>query len=188
MTTAEHEPDVIDLLIGQHREVRSLLAEVDATEGEQREIAFGGLVRLLAVHESAEEQVVHPAARKQIGDEAVDALLREEDDAKTLLHELHDMGLVHPTFATRFAALRTAVLGHCEREESEEFPALRAGLDPARLRHMVRAVRVAEAVAPSRPHPEAGTHPVTNLVMGPPIALFDKVREALGRWRESQDS
>ncbi|MEU4244704.1 hypothetical protein [Actinoplanes sp. NPDC026619] len=73
-------------------------------------------------------------------------------------------------------------------EEREEFPALRAGVDPAKRIWMAGAVRAAEAVAPSHPHPQAGVHPVTNMLAGPPVALFDKVREAVSRWRESHDS
>ncbi|MCO8277664.1 hemerythrin domain-containing protein [Actinoplanes sp. TRM 88003] len=179
---------MIELLRAQHGEMRSLLTEVKATEGEPKAQAFAELVRLLAVHGSAEEQVVHPAARKHAGDAVVDARLREEDDVKNLLHELYDMGLEAHRFETRFAALETALLNHCAQEEQIEFPALRAGSDPGRLRHLALAVRAAEAVAPKRPHPEAGTRPLINLLTGPPVALFDEVREALGRWRESSRS
>jgi Hemerythrin HHE cation binding domain len=180
----EQEQDVVDLLLSQHNEIKALMAEVRAERGERKQQAFQRLVRLLAVHESAEEQVVHPIARRNL-DDAVDARLREEDDAKTLLAELHDMGVADSAFDTRFAALEAAVLVHAEQEEREEFPALRRHVDPAMLRRLAGAVRAAEAAAPSRPHPEAGTHAVTNLFAGPPVALFDKVREAVGRWRES---
>ncbi|SNY25681.1 Hemerythrin HHE cation binding domain-containing protein [Paractinoplanes atraurantiacus] len=188
MTTETGEQDVIDLLIGQHQQIKALLAEVKSSAGEQRKEAFAELVRLLAVHESAEEQIVHPAARDDAGDDVVDARLREEDDAKTLLNELYEMGLDAPRFETRFAALETAVLTHAEQEEQTEFPALRKGTTAGRLRLMAGAVRVAEAIAPTRPHPQAGTHPLNNLIMGPPVAIFDKVREAVGDWRRSHDA
>jgi hemerythrin superfamily protein len=187
MTAAQHEQDVVDLLLEQHDEIRTQFAAGRTATGEQRQNAFQQLVRLLAVHESAEEQVVHPMARRAGNGELVDARLREEDDAKTLLAELYDMGVDGRWFDDRFAALETAVLEHAAHEESEEFPALRAGTDPARLRRMAGAVRAAEAFAPKRPHPEAGVHPVTNLLAGPPVALFDKVREAVGEWRSSHD-
>jgi hypothetical protein len=185
MTTGSHDRDVIDLLLAQHEQIRSLFGEVRAALGEQRRATFQQLVRLLAVHESAEEQVVHPAARRHAGDAVVDARLREEDDAKTLLAELHDMGVDAPWFDTRFAALEQAVLTHARQEELEEFPALRRDADPALLRRLSGAVRAAEALAPSRPHPQAGVHPVANVLAGPPIALFDAVREAVGHWRRS---
>jgi hemerythrin superfamily protein len=185
VTAAEQKQDVVDLLLRQHAEIKALLAEVKAERGEQKQPPFQRLVRLLAVHESAEEQVVHPVARRRVGDDVVDARLREEDDAKTLLAELYDMGVTGSAFDTRFAALEAAVLHHAEQEEQVEFPALRRQVDPAKLRRMAGVLRAAEAVAPSRPHPQAGTHPVTNLLAGPPVALFDKVREAVGQWRQS---
>jgi hypothetical protein len=185
MAEETHEQDVIDLLLAQHEQIRARIAEVKAAQGDRRREAFGELVRLLAVHESAEEQVVHPVARHEVGDEVVDARLREEDDAKTLLAELYDLGVEDSAFDTQFGALEVAVLSHAAQEEQDEFPALRRAVAPATLRRLATAVRVAEAAAPSRPHPQAGTHAVTNLIAGPPVALFDKVREAVGHWRHT---
>ena len=97
------------------------------------------------------------------------------------------MGVDDRHFATRFVALETAVLLHVDLEEQQEFPELRRTTDPAMLRRMAAAVRAAEAVAPKRPHPQAGVHPITNLLTGPPVALYDRIREVLGRWREEHD-
>ena len=57
--TADPDLDVIELLERQHEEVRRLFREVQQASGEDRAEAFGCLVRLLAVHETAEEMVVH---------------------------------------------------------------------------------------------------------------------------------
>jgi hypothetical protein len=56
---------------------------VAAASGEHKRDLFQDLVRLLAVHEIAEEEVVHPAARRAIdgGDQVVDSRLHEEDEA-----------------------------------------------------------------------------------------------------------
>jgi hemerythrin superfamily protein len=59
------------------------------------------LVRLLAVHESAEEQILHPAARHDAGDSVVDARLHEEDEAKHILSDLYDLGTDNPEFDTK---------------------------------------------------------------------------------------
>jgi hypothetical protein len=48
----------------QHGDIRNLFDEVEATGGEERRDAFRRPVRLPAVHETAEEEVVHPFARK----------------------------------------------------------------------------------------------------------------------------
>jgi hypothetical protein len=61
---------------------------------------FEDLVRLLAVHETAEEEAVHPTARRKLdhGEEAVENRLYEEDEAKRALAELYDLGVEHPEF------------------------------------------------------------------------------------------
>ena len=77
MTAAQHDQDVIDLLLEQHQEIRSLISEVKTADGGHLQQAFSDLVRLLVVHESAEEQIVHPAARPCLGDAVIDERLRE---------------------------------------------------------------------------------------------------------------
>lgn len=182
--------DVVELLLGQHQRIKTLFTEVAAATGERKRDAFDELVRLLAVHESAEELVVHPAVRLQgEGSEAiVEARLREEDEAKKALAELHDLGVDHPEFDIRLEAFAVDVLAHANHEEQEEFPRLRSGTDAKRRRRMADAVRAAEAMAPTRPHPMAGESEAANLVAGPPLAIFDRVRDAVRDWaRNNRD-
>jgi hypothetical protein len=49
--------DVVDFLVEQHDEVRTLLRRVTASTGGQRQAAFDALRELLARHETAEELV-----------------------------------------------------------------------------------------------------------------------------------
>ncbi|TYB98922.1 hemerythrin domain-containing protein [Micromonospora sp. WP24] len=185
MTSAQTQ-DVVDLLLQQHEQIRSLFAQVKSADGERKRDAFHQLVRLLAVHESAEEQVVHPAARDGAGDAVVDARLHEEDQAAHVLSELYDLGVDSPDFDARFAEFEQAVLAHATHEEQEEFPMLRRKTDPDRLRRMAGAVRAAEALAPTRPHPAAGESRASNLMAEPPLAIFDRLRDAVRDWRQSQ--
>jgi hemerythrin superfamily protein len=173
MTTTDRRQDVIDLLLAQHQAMKGLFSEVRAAEGGRRQEAFHNLVRLMAVHESTEEQVVHPAARDDAGDAVVDARLREENLARRVLSDLHDLGVDHPAFGERFAEFEKAVLAHAAHEEREEFPALRRHQDPDRLAHLAGALRAAEAVSPGGPAP------------APPVALFDRARDAVREWRLS---
>jgi hypothetical protein len=50
---------------------------------------------------------------------------------------------------------------------------------------MAGVVRAAEAAAPTRPHPAAGESAVANVMAGPPLALFDRVRDAVRDWSTS---
>jgi len=67
--------------------IKSLFAKTLSASGESRENAFVDLRRLLAVHETVEEEIVHPRAKRKIANGAavVDARLSEELEAKKVL-------------------------------------------------------------------------------------------------------
>ena len=119
--------DVVDVLVEQHEEIKSLFREVASATGVRRQELFQDLVRLLAVHETAEEEVVHPVVRSEVHGSGgvVDARLTEENAAKEALAHLYELGVDHSEFDTRLQALATAVTEHATREETEEFPTLR---------------------------------------------------------------
>jgi len=170
--------DVVDLLIGQHMTIRDLFVEVEGTTGGARRDAFERLVRLLAVHETAEEQLVHPLARASVhgGGEVVDDRLAEEHDAKETLAALEEMGPDAPEFPGLLAKFRTDVLAHAHNEETYEFRYLRAKVPTIQLRAMVPLLRAAEAVAPTHPHP--GVESATaNYLAGPVLSLFDRTKD-----------
>jgi len=48
----------------QHEQVRSMFSEMETAQGEGKTQLFDCLRAFLAVHETAEEEIVHPAARK----------------------------------------------------------------------------------------------------------------------------
>jgi hemerythrin superfamily protein len=171
--------DVITLLERQHEEIRRLFAKVQSAKGDRRVTAFHDLVKLLSVHETAEEELVHPEVHRQRGGKrVVNARLKEEHHAKALLSTLDEIGPNAEGFDTLLQELREDVLSHAEHEEREEFPLLRKAHDEKRLRAMADTVRAAEALAPTHPHP--GVESATaNLVLGPPTAVMDRTRDAI---------
>jgi hemerythrin superfamily protein len=175
------ETGAVALLIRQHGEIRGLCQKVESTTGERQAEAFDRLRRLLAVHETAEEEIIHPLVRNSVprGDEIVDARLDEERRGKQLLRELERMGTADPSFTPMFARFRTAVLEHAEREETEEFPALRRRSD-AELRGLAAALKAAEAVAPTHPHPGVESA-LSNLLFGGIASVVDRTRDLLRR-------
>jgi hemerythrin superfamily protein len=181
--------DVIDLLIGQHMTIRDLFVDVMNNTGDARRNAFEELVRLLAVHETAEEQLVHPLARGSVhGDgDVVDDRLAEEREAKETLVELERMGPDAPEFDELFARFRLDVLQHAHNEETYEFRYLRAKVPAAQLKAMAPMLRAAEAVAPTHPHPGAESGTATNLT-GPALSLFDRTKDLVrSTFRSSDD-
>ncbi|MBA9005066.1 hemerythrin domain-containing protein [Thermomonospora cellulosilytica] len=172
--------DVIDLLVAQHAQIRDLFAETLESTGDRRKDAFRRLVRLLAVHETAEEEIVHPVARRSLpgGEGIVDDRLREEREAKELLAELDGMDVHDPQFLPKLDKLRIAVLTHARSEERYEFYRLVAEFSDTQRAAMARAVKAAEATAPTHPHP--GTESATaNVLVGPLASMVDRIRDII---------
>jgi hemerythrin superfamily protein len=174
--------DVVVLLKQQHDEIRALLDEVLATTGEDREHAFNRLVHLLVVHETAEGEIVHPYVHSSVegGELVVADRLKEESEATRVLSELEGADTNTAEFLKEFAALREDVLAHARAEEDYEFPYLHQEADPARLQAMAKALRAAQAVAPTRPHPGIDS-PAKTVAFGPAAAVIDRTRDAIRR-------
>jgi len=172
--------DVISFLKEQHEQIKGLFNQVSTSEGTAKRDAFVSLRRLLAVHETAEEEIVHPAARRALPDGArlVDARLLEENEAKKILSQLEDLDVDSTEFDMKLKLLQTGVLIHAQAEELEEFAQLASALDQGQLDKMRRAAEFAEKVAPIRPHP--GVESATaNLLAGPFASMLDRTRDAL---------
>jgi hypothetical protein len=186
---ATADSDVVSLLMRQHGDIRNLFDEVERSEGDARREAFRRLVRLLAVHETAEEEVVHPFVRRTSpgGERIVEDRLAEEKAAKETLADLDEADTDAPDFLTRLLALRADVQTHARAEERYEFTHIRRSTDAANLATMARAIKAAEATAPTRPHPgvESGA---ANAALGPVASLMDRtkdaVRKAMGKDKE----
>ncbi|HEX5741295.1 MAG TPA: hemerythrin domain-containing protein [Pilimelia sp.] len=171
------DDDVIDLLLAQHARIEELFTVLRAAPDNRTEL-FDELVRLLAVHETAEEEILHPYARRLFdgANAMVEDRLAEEHTSKEMLARLYDGGVDAPDFAVGLDALRREVLTHAAYEQRYEFPAIRAAADAGTLRTMAAAMQIAESVAPTRPHP--GVESTTaNLLLGPPMAVFDRARD-----------
>jgi hypothetical protein len=172
--------DVVTFLAGQHERIKALFDAALEARGPLRAHFFHGLRRLLAVHEAAEAQIVHPAVRRCLadGDRIAQARLREERQARAILRQLEQLDLDSREFEDVFSGLRAMVLEHAVAEENEELGHLALALDPQRLARMRKAVRFAEAIAPTRPH-RAVESVAASIMFGPLLAVIDRVRDAL---------
>jgi hypothetical protein len=180
-TQLKSAQDVVSFLKGQHEQIKDLFGKVEGSRGQEREQAFFDLRRLLAVHETAEEEIVHPRARRELpnGENLVDARLAEEHAAKKLIAEIESVPDVDSeTFDRQLATLKQAVLTHAQQEERLEFVQLAAELDDEQLRRMGQAARLVEEFAPTRPHPGVESA-AANMLVGPFAAMLDRVRDLL---------
>jgi hypothetical protein len=142
--------DVVDLLIAQHRSIDAAFGHVAAAAaGQPRREAFAHLVELMYRHEHAEQDLVHPvlAAHHPDGADLAGARLAEEQALERAVAGLIFIDVTHRRFLSTLADLRTRVAVHATREETDEFPALRAALtgpDRRRLASQVRAAQIGQ--------------------------------------------
>ena len=173
--------DVIGFLKAQHNLIEDMFDQVlHASDPQAREKPFVQLRQLLAVHETAEEMVVHPRVRREVDaiDSIVDARLEEEHDAKELLSSIEKIDITSQQFIDELTKLRDAVMDHALHEESFEFPKLQRELDAEELKRLGTAVRAAEAIAPTRPH--AGVESAKlNFAVGPFASMIDRARDLI---------
>lgn len=171
-------PRLIEL---QHTRIRSLLDEVSASVGQQRQAAFDELRELLARHETAEEMVLRPLSRS-VEPDVAEARMDEENEAKEQLARLEAMDVTGEEFARAFAPFADAVRAHAKAEEEDELPAVVQRLhDDPRLRERVAdALRAAERSAPTHPHPGVRST-AANYAVGPFAAMVDRARDAIGK-------
>lgn len=173
--------DVVDLLLAQHQQVRTLLQQVAAATGDTRQQSFDSLREYLARHETAEEMIIRPLTKSvQGGKEVADEVFHEENESKDVLAKLEKLDVDSPEFATAFENFRNDVLKHAEHEENAEFPLLRQQLDADKLEKAKDALIMAEKTAPTHPHTSAKSNAV-NYAVGPFAALLDRARDAIGK-------
>lgn len=179
---ADSDRDAVEVVLDQHQHARELLARLEGAAEQDRQGIFDQLVRLLAVHETAEEEVVYPALRRIPGGDAIaHARTREEDAAKKALSHLERIGTRSDEFGPRLDEFRRMVLAHAQREEEEALPLLRDNVEPEQLRQMGASFLLAEAMAPTHPHPHSPESALGNLLTGPFLAMVDRVRDAIRR-------
>ena len=180
-TKSSARRDVVTRVRRQHDTIRRLFDDVEQAPPARRPEAFQPLVRLLAVHETAEEMVVYPALllAGPEGRAVVRARKTEEDQAKKHLAELEGLDAGSREFLTQLRAFRVEVEDHAEAEELEVLPLL----DEHRAAHELRLMDLwfvtAETVAPTHAHRFAPESATGNLLLGPAVALVDRVRDML---------
>ena len=168
----------LEFLERQHEDIRALLSDVEKAPSDD---AFQMLVRLLAVHETAEEMVVYPALKANVPDGVTlaDARIAEEDEAKKVLADLESMGVEDPQFRAAFRDFAKSVRAHAGAEERTVFPVMREHLADGLLQTMKAGLVAAQAVAPTHPHRGAPESAIGNMMVGPFVAIADRVRDAI---------
>jgi hypothetical protein len=150
--TAVRASDVVDVLLSQHALIEEQFRAVaGAARKPQRRVAFTELARLLVVHETIEQELVHPAAAAQIqaGAEVIADRLDEELRATEVLAELFELEVNDADFERLLQGLKESVLTHATHEERYEFPHLRHTAPAEQLQDLAVTVQNAFDAAPA---------------------------------------
>lgn len=177
------QPDLIDILVEDHREVQALFAELEAGGGtpERRRDLADACIAELVRHSVAEEQYLYPLARTVLadGDVLTEHEIAEHAEAELTMKDLESLPATDPAFDQLVTRLIEQIRHHLQEEEGDLFPRLREVCKPDLLREEGEKVQRAKKFAPTRPHPGAPDHPPWNKVFGPGLGLVDRVRDAV---------
>jgi hemerythrin superfamily protein len=124
--------DPFEALANDHRLVLGMMDSLLQSGRQSRMRRTAGLLqvkRSLTAHALAEEDVVYPMLRDEVGAiEASDRLYREHADIKIHLFRLEHLRPDDPRWQEEMTALRDLVARHAADEENTEFPRLRERL------------------------------------------------------------
>jgi hemerythrin superfamily protein len=151
--------DVTAVIAPQHEQVKQILQLVTERRGEARQTAFHQLRLTLALHETAEEQAIHPHVKQQLrgGDAAATDRVAEEKGAGKAIAELERLDLDSDEFTSKFTVLASRVIEHAAAEETYEWPVLREIADRAVIQTMIDQMSAVPELADdsSAPGPDA---------------------------------
>jgi hemerythrin superfamily protein len=172
--------DAITLLVDDHRAVEELFARYEQSDDpEEQTRIVHRVVHDLAVHGEIEELLFYPRIRESLGDDAAEEAIHEHLEIKKTLNELDKMHAGDDGFDARMRELMAEVRHHVEEEESDIFPTYREKVPAEDLEQLGVALARAKKLVPTRPHPAAPTGPLAKAATSPPVALIDRVRDAL---------
>ncbi|GAB2465116.1 hemerythrin domain-containing protein [Jatrophihabitans fulvus] len=180
--TATSEPDVIEVLTGDHRDVLELLGRiVEISDADLRRDLADTVIAELVRHSVAEEMFVYPAIRAHVPDGA-QQVEHDIEEHQRLEAALKAWEGVDPTDAEFDECARTVtelLRHHAADEENTQFPQLREALSQEDLSRLGDKVSMAKMAAPTRPHPASPHAALFHKTVGPGVGLVDKLRDAL---------
>lgn len=174
--------DAIELLANDHQKVEGMFTQYEAsTDNDTKTELAHEIVHDLAVHGEIEELRFYPRLREVLedGDRLADEAINEHLEIKETLNAIDSMTADEDGFDERMPELIAEVRHHVEEEEAELFPKLRQALSVEELRDLGQKMERARSMVPTRPHPNAPTSPGAKAVTGPPVALIDRIRDAV---------
>jgi hemerythrin superfamily protein len=176
------QPDLVDDIITDHREVEEVFAEIEKSDdpAERRELVEHVIAELVR-HSVAEEHYLYPTARRALpdGDKLADHELEEHAKAEEVMKELERTDAEDPKYDALVTKLIEDIRHHVEDEEGDLLPKLRETCGAVELRQLGEKFENSKKIAPTRPHPAAPDRPPANKILAPGVGLIDRLRDTL---------
>lgn len=172
--------NAVDLIIQDHREVDQLFERLEAAQNPAERLEIGEeIIRELSIHAAVEEQLLYPTALRYVKIEgAVEHGIEEHQELKQVLAEIDGCSAEDERFMAGFRKAKELVQDHVEEEERDILPAIREALGEENLDTLGLAILGAKKTAPTHPHPNLPPRPPFNILLGPLVGIYDRMRDA----------
>ena len=172
--------NAVELIIQDHREVDQLFERLETAQDPAERLEIGEeIIRELSIHAAVEEQLLYPTALRYLKTEGiVEHGIEEHQELKQVLAEIDGCSAEDERFMAGFRKAKALVRDHVEEEERDLLPVIREELGEEKLDTLGLAIIGAKKTAPTHPHPNLPPRPPFNIVLGPLVGIYDRVRDA----------
>jgi hypothetical protein len=131
-------PDLLDILVAEHRAVERLFADFETADRARRRVMLAAMLAELQRHGATEERYLFPATREYLpaGADLAGHELREQAEVDALAERVRGLDVADPEFGPLVNELMTGIRHHVQEQETELFPRLRAACLPETLRQL----------------------------------------------------
>jgi hemerythrin superfamily protein len=174
--------EILGDLIEDHKRVKKAYKEFEKLDIESDEQRCQEIVKQvlqeLSLHAAIEEELLYPAGRAALSDDAlIDEAEVEHETVHALINQLESMKPSDDKYAARFTVLCEYVLHHVKEEEKEMFPQLeKARLDWETMAAQVRERRGTMMNSSSAQHKEEMDDAMSESAEGGMTAALDKAQ------------
>jgi hemerythrin superfamily protein len=178
--------DFIEILIADHVKVEQLFAEIEQLFSERKTPAIqrtiGDLtsrtIMELVKHFVAEEAYLYPSVRTKLpnGDEIVDLEIAAHSLAEETMKQLDGLSPSNAKYKSTVRRLAEQIREHVGKEEARLLPALGGTMTQEERLQLGEALERSQSLAPTQ-QPAGG--PSLNKLLGPGVAIVDRVRDLL---------
>lgn len=174
---------ILDRQSRDHAVLDELIAAYERATGPRaRARAVSRLSDRALRHAFAEETVLFPAYRRHLphrGDELSAHVEGDHQRINDLLEHLQDADPMGPTYDGDVRRVIEAIRHDARTEEDVLLPELQQVAGARELRSIGRAWEAVRTVAPTRPHPRLRRRPPQNALAAVPLAVGDRVKDAV---------